>query len=300
VSNFKRSLATLGVAALVALTAACSTPSPTTSENPNSGDKATTGSMADLLPKDIREAGHITGGSNFAANPIDFYDDQHQPAGVMIDLLAAAADRLGITIDWTEVAYPALIPALRTQQVVVTGAQMSKTAANADIVNYFAFYEASSSLLIKKGTSISAESDLCGKVLGVTSGSTIDQATGDTINSNCSNAGKDSVEVRAFASPTAGSTAVRSGQIVAYLEGTPQVVGQAKADADLDVALEGQFAKRVTGNAFPKERLQLTKAFQSAMNAMIDDGEYAEILTKWGLESMAMERTLVNEEIQIP
>ena len=265
--------------------------------NSSSGAPSAGASLMDLVPPEIRDKGTVEGGSNFAGKPIDFYNDKHQPDGAMMDLLAEAAKRLGLQIHWTEITYSGLIPALQSGRIVLAGAQISRTPENSDVVNNFAFYQASSSLLVQKGTDYTSAQDVCGTTVGVTASSTLDQNTAKQINEDCTKAGKRAVDIRTFNGPTAGVTAVRSGQIDSYLESTTLIVTQVQEQPSLGVTLKAQFAKRLTGTVFAKSQLDLTKAFQAAMNQMVDDGTYGKILDKWQLADIAVPKVLINEEI---
>lgn len=255
-------------------------------------------SLVQLVPKDIRSKGWISGGSNFNGRPLDHYSSGTKPDGVLIDILAGAAARMGLKIRWTQISYSGLIPALQSGRIDIAGAQISPTPASKDVVNFLAFYKGSSSLLVRKGTSYKTNTDACGTRFALTAGSILDKTTADGINKQCAAAGKPGLKDQGYPSLSAAEVALRAGRIDSFLFGTPQSLYAAKADPRLAVTLSGQLGIRDTGVALAKKNPELTKAFKASINSMIADGEYAKILAKWDLSTIAIDRAEINDEIK--
>lgn len=276
-----------------------------------SGTSATSGSsgtasisasdsaLASLVPADIRSKGALNGAASFDTRPMNFYAPGNKPDGVIIDLLNGAAGRLGLSINWAQMPYAGLVPALQSKRIDIAGAQISKTSANQGAVSLLAFYKASSSLLVPAGKNYASELDACGTNFGLTTGSTVNKNIADSINKKCTDAGKPALQYLYFPSYNAGQDAVRSGRIDSFLNSTPQIQLGVKADKSLGIALAGKLAARVTGVALPKEYSALTEAFQKAFDAMIADGEYKKILDKWDLATMAVDKAEINDQIPL-
>jgi polar amino acid transport system substrate-binding protein len=228
---------------------------------------------------------------------MNFYAPGNKPDGVLIDLLNAAAGRLGLSIKWSQIPYSGLVPALQSKRVEIAGAQISKTAENKGVVNLLAFYKASSSLLVPAGKEYASDTDACGTRFGLTTGSTVNKNIADSINKECKAAGKPELQYLYFPSFNAGEDAIRAGRIDSFLNSTPQIQLAVKADKSVAATLVGKLATRETGVALPKEYSQLTEAFQAAFNAMIADGSYKKILDKWDLATMAVDKAEINDQI---
>lgn len=254
--------------------------------------------LASLVPQQFRSSGVIPGGASFDTNPMNYYDAGNKPAGVLIDLLDAAAAKLGVKISWTKVPYAGLIPALQAERVDIAGSQISKTPANSGVVNLLAFYKASSSVVVPKGKTYNTQLDVCGLRFGITTGSTINKDIADGVNSACTSAGKPGLQLQYYDSFGSGEAAVRSGRVDAFLNSTPQILLAAKQDPSISAALVGQLATRVTGIALPLAQTQLTNAFAKSLQAMIDDGSYTKILQKWDLATMAVDKVELNGDIK--
>lgn len=292
-----RHTATAGtVAALAFLMSGCGNSAPAANSTQTRSASADA-SLSKLVPDDIRAKGTLEGGASFDTQPMNFYSPGNKPDGVIIDLLNAAAARLGLSIKWSQIPYSGLVPALQSKRVEIAGAQISKTAENNGVVNLLAFYKASSSLLVPAGKDYTSDTDACGTRFGLTTGSTVNKNIADSINKECTDAGKPALQYLYFPSFNAGQDAVRAGRIDSFLNSTPQIQLAVKADKTLGAALVGKIAARETGVALPKEYGPLTQAFQGAFNAMIADGEYKKILDKWDLATMAVDKADINDQI---
>lgn len=254
-------------------------------------------SLAKLVPDNIRSKGTLAGGASFDTQPMNFYAQGNKPDGVIIDLLDAAAAKLGLSIKWSQIPYSGLVPALQSKRVDIAGAQISKTPENKGVVNLLAFYKASSSLLVPAGKNYASDTDACGTRFGLTTGSTVNKNIADSINNECKAAGKPALQYLYYQSFNAGEDAIKAGRIDSFLNSTPQIQLAVKADKTLGATLVGKIAARETGIALPKEYTQLTQAFQAAFNAMIADGSYKKILDKWDLDTMAVDKAEINDQI---
>lgn len=292
----RNSVAVSAVASLALMMGACANGTAASSSSPT-GSTGAAASLAKLVPDDIRSKGTLAGGASFDTQPMNFYSPGNKPDGVIIDLLNAAAGRLGLSIKWSQIPYAGLIPALQSKRVEIAGAQISKTSSNDGVVNLLAFYKASSSLLVPAGKNYSSDTDACGTRFGLTTGSTVNKNIADSINKECKDAGKPELQYLYFPSFNAGQDAVRAGRIDSFLNSTPQIQLAVKDDKSLAATLVGKIAARETGVALPKEYSALTQAFQSAFNAMIADGSYKKILDKWDLSTMAVDKAEINDQI---
>lgn len=296
-----RNTVTMGAVASMALfMGACGNSSAAGTSGATSSATSSGGADANLtkmVPDDIRAKGALAGGASFDTQPMNFYAPGNKPDGVIIDLLNAAAAKLGLSIKWSQTPYAGLIPALQSKRVEIAGAQISKTPENNGVVNLLAFYNASSSLLVPAGKNYAADTDACGTRFGLTTGSTVNKNIADSINKECKDAGKPELQYLYFPSFNAGADAIKAGRIDSFLNSTPQIQVAVKADKSLGSTLVGKLATRQTGVALPKEYSQLTKAFQASFNAMIANGEYKKILDKWDLSTMAVDKAEINDEI---
>jgi len=295
-----RNSVTMSAAASLALLMGACGSSDASSTSPNStssSSSAADASLAKLVPADISAKGTLAGGASFDTQPMNFYAPGNKPDGVILDLLNAAAAKLGLSIKWSQIPYAGLVPALQSKRVDIAGAQISKTPQNNGVVNLLAFYKASSSLLVPAGKDYASDTDACGTRFGLTTGSTVNKNIADSINKECKDAGKPELQYLYYQSFNAGEEALKAGRIDSFLNSTPQIQIAVKADKSLGATLVGKIAARETGVALPKEYTQLTQAFQSAFNAMIADGEYKKILDKWDLSTMAVDKAEINDQI---
>ncbi len=89
---------------------------------------------------------------------------------------------------------------------------------------------------------------------------------------------------------------MKSGGAVAGVNDYPVAVDLArKADGGNAFEVVGeQVDAGPFGIAVNKDNKQLTAALEEAVNAIIEDGTYKEILEKWGAESGAIDKAAIN------
>ncbi|MCQ9163741.1 transporter substrate-binding domain-containing protein [Arthrobacter sp. STN4] len=281
-SIIKISMAALGSLSLVFSLGACSSGSASNQAN---------------AAGPTNETVTVNGISSFATEPMYYYKTGNEPAGMLIDLIEAAAKQSHIKISWQKVPYSGLIPALQSGRADVVGAQFSRTPATAGVVNLLAIYKASASILVPSGVKYADVTDTCGIRLGFVTGSSFDKDTADGMQAECTKAGKTPIQYETFPSFAAGETALRSGRVDAYLTSTPQVLLAAKKVPGLEAALVGKLALRYSGFALSKAKPELTNKLTKGFDAIIKSGEYKKILDSYGLANQAIDKVYLNDQV---
>ena len=141
-------------------------------------------------------------------------------------------------------------------------------------------------------TTCNGLASLCGHSVAVESGTT-EQTDATTQAAKCKATGKGSVTVLTFNTQSEANLAVSSGRadagfadspVAAYIVATSNGVFQ-NSGAPIAVAPYGL--------ALPKGK-GLTSPVQAAVNLLISNGVYTQILTKWGLQAGAVTTATVN------
>ncbi|WP_156760229.1 ABC transporter substrate-binding protein [Microbacterium karelineae] len=254
--------------------------------------------LAALLPDDIREAGVVSVGTEAQYPPYEFVDaaDGETITGLDIDLLEAAAGTLGLEYELNNVAFDTLLPSLDSQRydLVVAGITDSvERQANYDFVDYFS---ADQAIIVAAGNpeGISEMSDLCGLTVSVLV-DTSQQALLEAENeASCED---DPIDILTQQTDTEALTQVQSERAAATL--TQEAVGvynasQIQGGAAFEVANEGPISGEPLGFVFAKGDDELRDAFQAALQSLVDDGTYADILDSWDVSLGALDEITVN------
>lgn len=288
-----RLLSTLPLLAVLPLTlTACSGSSDdSTVSQPSSSSSA--GSLANLLPAEIKAKGKLVVGSDIAYAPVEFKDDNGKVVGIDPDLAAAIGQRLGITLEFQNATFDGLITSLTSKRIDLIMSAMSdnkKRQASVDFVDYF---NVGTSIIVAKGNpkGIKSLDDLCGQTIALQRGTTQDDVATAQV-AKCKTAGKP-LKVLKFDTDPEALLQIKQGRAVADMNDFPVAAYTATTDSAFQVVGE-QIGAGPYGIAVPKDQTQLRDAIQKAVQALIDDGSYASILDKWKVGQGALKTATVN------
>lgn len=262
------------IAAAVALTA-CS----------SAGDAATSGSGADSGLALVKP-GALTVCTGDTP-PNIFYDENNELTGVEIDLANAFADELGLKTQLAEYAFAGLIPALQAKQCDVIMGSLYIKPEREEIANFVPYLYSGTAVAVAKGNpdDITGFDDtLCGrKVVAITGATGATEA--EAKSAECTAAGEDALQITLVDEGTNALQQVIAGQADAFID-TSEIVDFYHRESDGDVEMAGEpFGKIKIGAATLKDNTALNEALDEAMQTLVDDGRYAEILEEWGVQS---------------
>ncbi|MDH6133008.1 polar amino acid transport system substrate-binding protein [Kitasatospora sp. MAA4] len=259
------------------------------------------------LPKAIKSAGVLRIGSNLNYAPVDFEDQNATPVGLDPDLAAALGSYLGLKVQFDNMPFDKLIPAVQSGQIdlamsAVIDTQQRQTGADdnghqvnpgVDFVDYF---ETGSTLLVKAGNpaGISTLDNLCGHTVALQSG-TIQAQIVARQQTACARSNRP-LKVDLFDTDGQALAEVANGTAVADLNDYP--VAAYTTDPSRN---GGQF--QVTGSLLQPSPYGITVAktdptlrdvLSSALNQLIRNGSYDKLLTKWDMHDGAIPDAQVN------
>lgn len=283
-------IAALAAAALALTLSACgragdSNTSPTQTVARNSSAK-------DLVPSDIKDSGVLHVATAEGYPPMEMYKKgTQQLIGVDPDLAAAIAGQLGLKLQMTNAAFDGLIPGLQSQRWDLAMSSMSDTAERRQAVNFVDYFNSGGAIVVPKGNPahIKTLADLCGKNVVLAKGSS-NLAIGQKQNEKC---GNKMTIIQSEDAPT-GLLQLDSGRAVATIIDYPVAAEYAKESPGKYEVLPGQYDAAPWGIAIDKSDDQLTQAVQKALQELIDDGKYMQILKRWGVAGSAVKSATVN------
>ncbi len=295
----RRSAAVGTVLAALLLASACGGSSSTTSSGSTpSAASSKDAALAAKLPAAVASAGVVKVGSDVSYAPVEFFDtDGKTVTGIDPDLAKAVGDKLGVRFEFTNATFDGLIPAVQSKRFDIVWSAMSDTKdrqAKLDFVDYF---NAGTSILVKKGNpeKINSLDDLCGKTVALQRGTTQEDVATKQQDA-CKTAGKPAINVLPFDKDTDALTQIKSGRAVADVNDFPVAAYNAKTSGggnDFQVVGE-QIAAGPYGVGLRKEDTQLRDAVQGALNAIIADGTYDKVLAKWNVEKGSLKQAAIN------
>lgn len=270
------------------------------SDSTGDTDKVDTGSavdqaLADKVPAAIKADGVITIGTDSTYAPSEFLDtDGKTVIGFDVDLFDAVAAKLGLKTKWVTAGFDTII------QGVASGkyeAGVSSFTINPDrekealMVSYF---NAGTQWATQKGnpSGISPD-DACGHKIAVQKG-TVQVDDLQARSKKCKDAGKDGITIDQYDAQSDATNAAISGKDDAVLADSP-VMAYAVEQTDGQLELLGDIYDAAPyGYVFGKDQADLAAAVQGAVQALIDDGTYRQVLDDWGVGQGAITTSETN------
>lgn len=246
---------------------------------------------ADLLPESVRERGYVEVATTFGAPPLQFQDESGEPTGSTIDLSNALGEKLGIEFRQISAPFDSILGGLTSGRYDLSVGGLNITDERRQVLNFVEYLDARVTLIINsdRSSELSGWADFCGETIGQVLGSVqIDQVNASS-EEHCTSQGKPAIEVVTFNGSDDIYQAVATGRIDGSLRdyGFQQY---AVSQSDGRFALAGDVfdSAGAYGIGTPKDDEGLGEAIAAAMNELIADGTYMEILEEWGLNETAL------------
>lgn len=284
-------MATAGFAALALALGGCSSsgndPEPTETSSGGS-----TGSLADMLPDEIKDAGVLKLGSPVTNPPYIFKPDGTNLEGIFPELANAVGEELGVEIEFVETAFPGLVPALQANRVDALWTVMNDTVEREETLDFVDYIKTSSSMMVLKGNpkGIKGIEDLCGNI-GATLRGALQIPLMEEQSTKCTDAGKEPVEILLYDAMDEGLTQLRAGKFDAYFGGTvpfTYIAATADGGETFEVVKDAEYLGGAFGVVTEKQDTQLRDAILAALQEIERKGTYGEVLKKYDAESSAL------------
>jgi polar amino acid transport system substrate-binding protein len=297
----RRAMGALTLLVVAVLTAGCTGGSDRVTP---SGGPAVSEGLTELgrrLPERIRSAREIRAGSDVSYAPVEFYDafapdvldrpvgePEPQVRGIDPDLAAELGRVLGVRFTFVNTGFDELIPSLQAEKYDVIISSMTATPERARQISFLEYFQAGSSILVRKGNPdrIGSMEDLCGATVTLQD-STIHEELVAAQQDKC---GANRIRARPLESGTQVVLEVKYGRADAALADFPVAAYNAKVSGqgrDFEVVGE-QIDPGPYGIGIRKEDSDLQTVLQDALRAIIEDGSYDRVLTKWSVTDGAL------------
>ena len=279
-------------------TPAPATPAPSTTVS-SAPASPTTAPLPTVPAGDLTTPGTLTVCSDTTYPPQEYLDANQKPIGSDIDLINAIGARLGLTVVIKPTNFDSIIPALTGGNCDVIVSAQTITPARQAQVNMIPYFQAGQEFVVLAGNpdNIATTTDLCGKAVAAESGTveadhiagTGDYATSGGLSQACTAAGKKPITLKTFTADTQALLALQAGTVAAHFTDSP-VAGYevANGGGKYQVVQNLDLENAPEGISVGLNHTGLSASITAAINAMIADGSYLQILTKWGVQGGAV------------
>lgn len=256
--------------------------------------------IAAMLPAGSLSDGSLDIGASTDYAPAEFLDSSGKAIGYDVDLTTAIGKVLGVPATTHTAEFDSIIAAIgTTYDLGVSSFTITKQREQSvDMVSYI---NVGSSFDVQTGNPEKVDPsdhlNLCGLSVGVQVGTSQEETMNQAAQA-CSDASKAALEVRSYNTQSEASTALVGGTIDAmYSDST--VAGYAVERTDGQVETVGELEDALPqGIVVSKDDPELAKAVQAAVQKLMDDGTWQEILKAWGVEDGALTKAEINPNVK--
>ncbi|ACS87274.1 ABC transporter substrate-binding protein [Musicola paradisiaca] len=249
------------------------------------------------LPDSIKSKGELTVAIMPNYPPMEFKDPAtNQLMGVDYDLGMEMAKKLGVKINWQEIGFEQMINAVATKRVDMIMSGMTDTQERQKVVSFVDYFSTGPQFYTTTSRSdIKELTDLCGKRVGSSRRTTFPAEIAAWSKANCEAAGKPAIDVVGAEGTADARAQLRQRRLDGAVQGSETLPYIMNLEKDTYKPLGKAFSFQLTGIGIDNKDPVLVAAVQAAFNAMIADGSYQAILSKWGLQDGALKQATINQ-----
>lgn len=248
--------------------------------------------LRDDLPQQIRDSGKLSVGTNAPFAPMEFRDQSDHLVGFDIDVVNAIGEALGVTPDYLQSPFPALLPGVAGGEYDVAARGLFDTKHRQEQVDMVTYYSAGTQWAGRSADRVDPN-NACGLKVGAEI-DTVQFTTELPAKSvACTDAGQEAITVVPYDNVDLAMEALVDSDVDAVSADSPVILYAIKNS-------DGRLA--AAGDPFDTQPYALAVArgsslgpvLQKAIQQMIDDGDMQSIAQKWGLEPGLIETSTIN------
>jgi polar amino acid transport system substrate-binding protein len=288
-------LAVLAIAGCGSSSSSTSTSTPSTSSTPTPTANA---AIVAQVPAAFKSKGTLNVATEAQYAPNEFIaPDGHTVIGMDADLISAIAAEMGLKVKLINSNFETIIPGLAAGRYDLGVSSFTDTKEREKTVDFVTYYSAGISFYAKASSNpgVTKISDICGKTVAVEKGTVeLEEATKQS--GACTKEGKKAVNVLSFPGQNPVNLAIASGRAELGMVDSPVAAYQIKKTGGQFKLVGESYGFAPYGIAIPKHS-GLAAPILAALKALMGNGTYGQILTKWGIQSGAISTPKINGAI---
>lgn len=248
---------------------------------------------ADLLPDSVKSSGKLIVGINVPYAPNEYKDPSGKIVGWEVDLLNAMAAKLGVTAELQESGFDNIIPSVKGAKFNIGMSSFTDNKTREAQVDFVNYYSAGIQWAAPAGKTVDPD-NACGLKVAAQTGTTQETDDLPAKSKACTSAGKKAITIIKIDSQDAVNQAVILGQADAFAADSP-ITQYAVKQSSGKLQLAGDiYGAAPYGFVVAKDAGTLKQALQKALQSMIDDGTYKQVLDKWGVGAGGLTEATIN------
>lgn len=257
-----------------------------------------------MLPDAVKSSGKMAVASNAPYPPWEYYKEagSSEFVGIDPDLGKALGAKLGIELTFVQTKFDAIIPAIMAGKADIVISAMYDNAERQKVLDFIDYAADGSGILVLKGNpeGIMGLDDLAGKVVACQKGTTQAQFL-EKLNTQFASDGKAEVKILALPAESDALLAMTSGKAVADMTDGPGGAYVAKTyqggdvfEVVADPAFPNGYEPALMAIGMKKELPDQAKAFQQALQQLVDEGVWAQVLDLYGAKQCLIDPVTIN------
>ncbi|MHC1550491.1 ABC transporter substrate-binding protein [Phyllobacterium sp. K27] len=250
------------------------------------------------LPENIRSAGKMISVNNGSFPPYEIVTGTEM-SGASADLTDALGQILGVKIEHATVGgLPALLAGVNSGRYQFAFGPVGDFKSREEANDFVDWVQEFVVFAVHKGNpkGITSLDSACGQRIAVMAGGSAEKVIKAQAE-KCKTDGKEPIEVQSFTDQPSSILAVRSKRSDAFFSSqAPLTYFVTQANGQLELTGVGQkngFENLYQGAVVPKGS-PLGPVLRDAIKVLMDNGTYAAIMKKWGLENNMLEEPGIN------
>jgi polar amino acid transport system substrate-binding protein len=252
--------------------------------------------LAAKVPDAIKSDGKIVVGTDASYAPNEFLaDDGKTIQGMDVDLFNAAAAKLGLRAEYTNAKFGEIIAAVDTGKYEIGVSSFTINAERTKDHLMISYFSAGTQWATKQGNAAGVDpNNACGKKIAVQKDTVQETDDLPKRQTACTSAGKPAITVDSYVGQDQATTSVVTGKDDAMLADSPVVAYAVKQSNGQLATLGDIYDSAPYGYVTTKANQGLAEAIQGALQQLISDGSYKQILDKWGVAGGAITSPEIN------
>jgi polar amino acid transport system substrate-binding protein len=196
---------------------------------------------------------------------------------------------LGLKYKWVTSDFNGLIPALQSGRIDMVVSDIYDTALRRKVVDFIDYLQTGLSIMVKSSDagSVHSFSDLCGKAVGILTGSPSEVTPLQDASKKCTAAGKSGIQMKSFPAVAQEVPALEHGVLFAIFEDTVTLGLIQHSQPSLKVVFDDPAARTNIGIAV-KKGSAIESQLKSGVSWYLSSSGYAQNAKKWNLPASSL------------
>lgn len=257
--------------------------------------------IAATVPAEIRERGTLVVGSLTGGTPplVFLADDNTTTIGSEPDIAQLVADKLGLDLDLRLTSWDNWPLKLEADEYDVVHANVGITDERLTRYDFASYRAAYMTFLVGRGRDLSLgdPASIAGRTIAVSAGTNQERIL-QQWNEQLTQQGADPAELRNYSSDADVLLALGAGRIDAYFApfATMTYVATTRDDVETQGRVDAGWPESTLVAATMRRGSGLVDAYAAALNSLIAEGTYAQVLDRWRLTDEALDSSAVHTQ----